>query len=419
MDRVILHCDCNAFYASVELLDHPALADRPVAVGRDDGSRHGIILAKNEPAKRMGVKTAQTIWQARRLCPDLVLLAPHHEKYREMSRRINRLYGRYTDLVEPFSVDESWLDATGSLHLFAASGKELADRLREEVRRQFGITISVGVSYNKVFAKLGSDYKKPDATTVIPRGAEQRILWPLPVEAMLFVGAAAAARLRAVGIRTIGDLALADETLVTGVLGRMGATLRGYAAGLDDAPVRRQGERDPVKSVGNGMTFRRDLVGIKDLRVGAGYLAEEVAARLRRAGLTAAALGVSIKDPSLQTISRQKQLTRPTDLASELAAAAIALVGANWDLRRPIRALTLTAFALSGEDAPVQTTLFEDPADARRQRRRRLEQTLDGLRARYGAGAVLSAGVLGSDLGLAKKGEPEEEVDDPRAPKKD
>ena len=218
------------------------------------------------------------------------------------------------------------------------------------------------------------------------------------------------------GSTTIGDLAAADEGLLVSVLGRMGATLHGYAAGLDDAPVRRQGESDPVKSVGNGMTFRRDLVGLADVRVGAGHLAEEVAARLRRAGLFAGALGVSIKDPALHTITRQKQLERPTDLASELTAAALALIGANWDLRRPIRALTLTAFSLSGEDAPVQTTLFEDPAAPRRQRRRRLEQTLDGLRGRYGADVVLSAGVLGSDLGLAGE-QPPEGVDDPRQKK--
>ena len=417
MDRVILHCDCNAFYASVELLRHPELAQRPVAVGWDDGSRHGIVLAKNEPAKRMGVKTAQTIYQARRLCPDLVLLPPHHDRYRAMSRQINEIYGEYTDLVEPFSVDESWLDVTGSLHLFAGSGGELADLLRARVRRELGITISVGVSYNKVFAKLGSDYKKPDATTVIPRGAEREILWPLPVEAMLFVGASAAARLRALGIRTIGDLALTDEALLTAALGRVGATLHAWAAGLDDAPVRRQGESDPVKSIGNGMTFRRDLVGIEDVRVGAGYLAEEVAARLRRAGLFAGALGVSIKDPALHIITRQKQLEQPTDLASELTGAAIALIGANWDLRRPIRALTLTAFSLSGEDAPVQTSLFEDPAAPRRSRRRQLEQTLDGLRSRFGPSAVLSAGVLGSDLKLAEKDRPEDAVDDPREKK--
>lgn len=401
MDRVILHCDCNAFYASVELLEHPELRDQPVAVGCDDGSRHGIILAKNEPAKRMGIKTAQTVWQARRLCPSLVLLEPHHEKYREMSRRINRIYGEYTDLVEPFSVDESWLDVTGSLHLFAPSGGALADQLRDRVRRELGITISVGVSYNKVFAKLGSDYKKPDATTVIPRGAEREILWPLPVENMLFVGAAAASRLRRLGICTIGDLAAADEALLTGSLGKLGATLRIYAAGLDDAPVHRQGEEEPAKSIGNGMTFRRDLVGREDIRVGLGYLTEEVAFRLRRAGLWATAVGVSIKDPALRSISRQKQLQDATDLARELTDAALSLVLSNWDPSRPIRALTVTAFGLTDRPTARQTSLFDDPDEQpRREKREKLEQTLDGLRERFGAEAVLAGGVLGSDLGL-------------------
>ena len=403
MDRVILHCDCNAFYASVELLEHPELRDLPVAVGCDDGSRHGIILAKNEPAKRMGIKTAQTVWQARRLCPSLILLPPHHKKYRQMSKKINQIYGEYTDLVEPFSVDESWLDVTGSLHLFAPDGKTLADQLRARIRRELGITISVGVSYNKVFAKLGSDYKKPDATTVIPRGAEREILWPLPVESMLFVGSAVAGRLRRLGICTIGDLATAEEALLTGALGKLGATLRCYAAGLDDAPVRRQGEAEPVKSVGNGLTFRRDLVGAEDIRVGLGYLTEEVAARLRRAGLRATAVGVNIKDPALHSISRQKQLPDATDLARELAEAVISLVLANWDPRRPIRALTVTAFGLTDQPTARQTSLFDDPTEqSRREKRERLEQTLDGLRERFGTEAVLAGGVLGSDLGLAR-----------------
>lgn len=403
MDRVILHCDCNSFYASVELLEHPELRDLPVAVGHEDGSRHGVILAKNEPAKRLGIKTAQTVWQARRLCPSLILLPPHHEKYRQMSRQINQIYGEYTDLVEPFSVDESWLDMTGSLHLFAAGGGALADQLRARVRRELGITISVGVSYNKVFAKLGSDYKKPDATTVIPRGAEQKILWPLPVENMLFVGASASARLRRLGICTIGDLAAADEAMLIGVLGKLGATLRQYAAGLDDAPVRRQGESEPVKSIGNGLTFRRDLVGTEDIRVGVGYLTEEVAARLRRAGLRSTAVGVTIKDPALHSISRQKQLSDATDLALELSDAALSLIFSNWDLRKPIRALTVTAFGLTDQPTARQTSLFDDPQEQpRRKKRERLEQTLDVLRERFGSDAVLAGGVLGSDLGLAE-----------------
>ena len=178
MDRVILHCDLNSFYASVELLDHPELRDRPVAVCGDPNSRHGIILAKNEPAKRYKVQTAETIWQARRKCPELVLLPAHHWKYRDYSRRVNAVYERYTDLVEPFSIDESWLDITGSLHLFGGDAKALADEIRRVLREELGLTVSVGASFNKIFAKMGSDYKKPDATTVISRGEEKERDWP-------------------------------------------------------------------------------------------------------------------------------------------------------------------------------------------------------------------------------------------------
>ena len=195
MDRVILHCDLNSFYASVELLDHPELRDRPVAVCGDPNSRHGIILAKNEPAKRYKVQTAETIWQARRKCPELVLLPAHHWKYRDYSRRVNAVYERYTDLVEPFSIDESWLDITGSLHLFGGDAKALADEIRRVLREELGLTVSVGVSFNKIFAKMGSDYKKPDATTVISRENYQELLWPLPITSLLFVGRSAAAAL--------------------------------------------------------------------------------------------------------------------------------------------------------------------------------------------------------------------------------
>ena len=169
MDRVILHCDLNCFYASVELLSHPDLRDVPMAVCGDPNSRHGIILAKNEPAKKFGIQTAETIWQAKKKCPDLVLLPPHHDLYREYSRKVNAIYDQYTDLVEPFGIDESWLDVTHTLHLFGGDAKVLADTLRERMKQELGLTLSVGISFNKVFAKLGSDYKKPDATTVISR----------------------------------------------------------------------------------------------------------------------------------------------------------------------------------------------------------------------------------------------------------
>ncbi|MDO5603191.1 MAG: DNA polymerase IV, partial [Oscillospiraceae bacterium] len=220
--RVILHCDCNSFYASVELLSHPELAASPVAVCGSVEDRRGIILAKNEAAKRKGVQTAETVWQAKRKCPDLVLLPPHHEKYAAISKKINEIYARYTDRVEPFSVDESWLDVTDTLHLFAKSGKELADRLRAEVKAETGVSISVGVSFNKVLAKLGSDYKKPDATTVIGEKELRELVWPMPVERLLFVGGKTRETLRLMGIHTIGQLAAAPPDALADRLGKLG-----------------------------------------------------------------------------------------------------------------------------------------------------------------------------------------------------
>ena len=281
-DRTILHCDMNGFYASVELLDRPDLSGLPVAVCGDPESRHGIILAKNELAKQAGVVTAETIWQAQRKCPDLQLIRPHREKYLYYSRRINEIYLRFTDLVEPFSIDESWLDVTASRSLFG-SGRQIADTIRSVVRKETGLTLSAGVSYNKIFAKLGSDYKKPDATTEITRDNYRDILWPLPAEDMLFVGKATAEKLMKAGIRTIGDIARSDPGRLTALLGKQGQMLWNYANGYDRSPVARYGKGDEMKSVGNGMTFRRNLLSEEDIFTAVTSLADTVAGRLRMA----------------------------------------------------------------------------------------------------------------------------------------
>ncbi|MDO4552747.1 MAG: DNA polymerase IV, partial [Bacillota bacterium] len=260
MDRTILHCDMNNFYASVELLSHPELAGRPVAVCGNPENRHGIILAKNGEAKAFGVVTAETVWQARKKCPGLVLLPPHHSRYARYSRLINEIYRQYTDMVEPLSIDESFLDVTGSLKLFG-SGREIADKIRQQVKQEHGLTLSAGVSFNKLFAKMGSDYKKPDATTEITRENYQSLLWPLPVRQFYSVGGATAEKLREMGIRTIGDLARTDRQLLLAALGKNGGQLHDYANGLDQRPVALFEERRKMKSVGNGVTFRRDLLG--------------------------------------------------------------------------------------------------------------------------------------------------------------
>lgn len=401
MERWIFHCDCNSFYASVELLRHPELRDKCVAVCGDPEGRHGIVLAKNEPAKRMGVKTAEVIWQAKRKCPDLVLLPPHREYYRKYSKIINEIYRKYTDRVEPFGIDESWLDVTGTWQLFAESPAALADRLRAEVKAATGLTISVGVSFNKVFAKLGSDYKKPDATTLITRENFHKIVWPLPAGDLLYVGASAQKRLAGMGISTIGELAAARPEALAEALGKLGLELSRYARGEDEAPVRRWGEKEPIKSVGNGTTFRRNIRGPAEIRSALNVLADEVAGRLRRHGVWAGAVQVTIRDPDLKTITRQKQLPMSTHLARDLANACWQLMEKNWDMARPVRMLTVTALAITEEPFAVQQSLFDDAPKAD-PRREKLEQSLDAIRKKYGRGAIGAGSILHNDMGLGE-----------------
>ena len=388
-ERIILHCDLNSFYASVELLSHPELKAQPVAVCGDPASRHGVILAKNEPAKRQGVRTGEAIWQARRKCPELALLPAHHDKYRYYSRQAGAIYERYTDLVEPFGIDESWLDVTGTLHLFGGDAKALADRLREEMKAELGLTISVGVSFNKVFAKLGSDYKKPDATTVITRENYRDIVWPLPVTDLLFVGRASGEVLAAHGIRTIGELAAADRQSLIRLLGKNGGQLHDYATGSEHSPVRPAGEQPPPKSVGNGLTFRRDLTGREEIEAGVRMLAERVAFRLRRHRRKATVVHVAVRSPALKTTGRQKKISAPTNLSHELTQTAMELLAGFWRWDSPVRSLTVTASGLlAEEEAAEQMDLFLPDGAERRDRQEKLERTMDELRARYGKGIV-------------------------------
>ena len=394
MDRVILHCDLNSFYASVELLEYPELRALPVAVTGDPEQRHGVILAKNEPAKAAGVKTGEPIFQARRKCPDLTLLPAHHDRYRAFSRRAAAIYDRYTDLVEPFGIDESWLDVTGTLHLFGGDPRALADRIRGEIRGELGITASVGVSFNKIFAKLGSDYKKPDATTVISRENFRALVWPLPVTDLLFVGRAAGRTLSAYGIATIGDLAAFDRGALVSLLGKQGGQLWEYANGLDAAPVDPAARNAPPKSIGNGSTFSQDLVGEEAIRAGVAPLARQVARRLRAHGQKAATLQVTIRDPHFRDICRQKPLPAPTCVSRELFQAAMELIGDTWNPRSPIRALTLTAHSLVEEDqAAEQLDLFQGQEQQRRDKLEKLERTLDAIHSRYGREALHPAAI--------------------------
>ena len=388
-DRIILHCDLNCFFASVELLEKPALQNVPVAVCGDPASRHGIILAKNEPAKKMGVQTAETVWQARQKCPHLIFLPPHHNLYADYSRRVNAIYGQYTDLVEPFGIDESWLDVTGSLHLFGGDARQLADDIRGRLRQELGLTISVGVSFNKVFAKLGSDYKKPDATTVISRENWRDMVWPLPVGDLLYVGRAAKRTLAQFGVETIGQLAACKPEMLEQLMGKAGVQLHRYANGLDDAPVRPQHEQEPVKSVGNSTTFPENLTRWEQVRGGLQMLCDSVAARLRQQGLYCGGVAVGVRDAQFRTVSRQMRLPGPTHLMRDIYNAALELTGQIWKAPTPIRLLSVTALYITDSaDSYQQLDLLAGDAPRRDQRQEQLESAMDAIRGKYGKDAI-------------------------------
>ncbi|MEA4815071.1 MAG: DNA polymerase IV [Oscillospiraceae bacterium] len=398
MYRTILHCDMNSFFASVELLSFPELCSRPVAVCGDPMARHGIILAKNEPAKKYGIKTAETIWQAKKKCPDLVLLPPHHEKYREYSVEINKIYERYTDLVEPFSIDESWLDVTGTIHLFG-NGEHIADEIRAALRKELGLTASVGVSFNKIFAKLGSDYKKPDATTIISPENWRGIVFPLPVSSLLFVGKNSSDVLHKYGIDTIGQLAACKKELLTDMFGKPGIRLYEYSNGLENSPVLRFDEREDIKSVGNGTTFPRDLVTRDEIKTGIAILSDMVAVRLRRHGLYATGIQVTIRDPSFKTITRQKQLQRGTHLAVEIMDASMEIIDNSWKISNPIRMLTVTALSpVSADELSEQLDLLSEQSGKSREKAESIEKAMDGIRGRFGRGAIAYGAAVKDDL---------------------
>ena len=383
--KIILHADMNSFYASVECLHQPDLRDKPVAVGGDAEVRHGIILAKNQLAKKFGVKTGEALWQARQKCPDLVIVHPHYDQYIRFSHLAREIYGEYTDRVEPFGLDECWLDVTGT-ESQAKGGEALAHELRRRVKAELGVTVSVGVSDNKIFAKLGSDYKKPDAVTVFARREMRQRVWPLPVTDLLYVGSATGRKLRNYGIQTIGELARTDPAYLKSWFGKVGPMLRGFANGYDITPVARAGEESPVKSVGNSMTTVRDLASLEDIDAVYWILCESVAERLRKGGFLCRTVVVGLRDFGLYAFERQLTLETPSCLAAELHRAAMELVRRHWDPRRPLRSAGVRGTELIPASAPLQLSLFLE--EAGRERQERLERSVEDIRRRFGKAAI-------------------------------
>ena len=394
MDRIVLHCDLNNFFASASCLSRPELAGVPVAVCGDVTKRHGIILAKNQLAKRMGVKTAQPLWQAFSLCPGLVPLPPDYPLYMRLSETVRKIYARYTGHIEPFGIDECWLDVTP---YFASPGygERIAQHIRETVKKETGLTVSVGVSWNKVFAKLGSDYKKPDAVTVISRDNYKQIVWPLPAGELMYVGRATKERLSRAGINTIGDIAAAPPPLLKLLLGKNGLMLHSFAAGLDDSPVKSVEHECGVKGIGNSMTTKRDLCSGEEVWEALLILSEMVAHRARKKMLQGRVVALFLRDNRLESITRQATLPRATFISGEIAQAAMALYKNNWDAaKRPIRAIGVRITNLSAIDKNVQLSFF----DAQRTRLQSLEFAKDDINGRFGPDTVMRASLLKPDV---------------------
>ena len=375
---VVLHSDLNNFYATVEKKLFPELAGKPIAVCGDKEARHGVVLAKSEEAKVFGVKTGDVIWEAQRKCPGLVIRPVRFGEYVKQSRAVRDIYARYTDLIEPYGIDECWLDVTHS-RIFG-SGEEIAERIRREVKEELSLTVSVGVSFNKVFAKLASDLKKPDAVTVVSRENFQEKLYPLPVEDLLYVGRATAEKLRRMGIATIGALAAADPKLLEGRLGKWGAMLSRSARGEDASPVRNMNDKPPLKSVGNSLTYFEDLYRTEDIKRLLYVLAESVAARVKDAHLGKAdTVHLWVRDKELQSYSWQKKV-RPTALVGEIAEAAFALFSERYTARRAVRGLGVT---VSGFDNGIEQLTF-DSLQGGYEKKARAEEAVGKIREKYG-----------------------------------
>ena len=391
MSRTILHVDMNNFYASVECLYRPEIRHLPVAVAGDPANRHGIILAKNMLAKKLGVKTGEAIWQAQLKAPNLVTVPPDFRKYLKFSRLARKILYDYTDQVEPFGIDENWIDVSGSAALFG-DGSSIANSIRLRIREELGITVSIGVSFNKVFAKLGSDLKKPDAVTIIPKDRYKTIVWPLPVEDLLYVGRSTLKKLHNIGVMTIGNLATCDTEVLHSVLGKWGDVLWLFANGHDASPVRKINESAAVKSIGNGTTCPRDLTDNEDVRLVFTVLAESIAARLRDYGLKATSIQIHVRDNMLYSFSSQKKITKATYLSDDILQAAMELFTGFYTWSRPIRSISLRAIDLVTEKDYVELSLFEDNEKLLAQEN--LAHTIDCLRRRFGHAAVIKASYL-------------------------
>ena len=381
MGRTILHSDANCFYASVEHLHHPELEGKPIAVGGDPESRHGIVLTADYIAKKRGVKTGMALWQAKQACPELTFISPRMDLYLRFSRMAHEIYGDYTDLQEPYGIDESWLDVTASASV-KGDGYKIAEEISNRMKKELGITVSIGVSYNKIFAKLGSDYKKPDAITTMYEDEFQSKAWALPVSDLLYVGRSTNQKLARFGIRTIGDLARSDEKMLNLQLGKMGSILWSFANGYDDSTVKVENTHAPIKSVGNSTTTPRDLLTDEDVKLVLYMLSESVASRLRKNGFRCRVVEISVRDNELYSFTRQHKIRNATNITGEIAEEAYRIFKENYTWHKPIRSVGVRGADLVTDHYWEQIDLFSSME--KREKMMKMDGAVDDLRRRFG-----------------------------------
>lgn len=391
-EKTILHSDMNCFYASVEMMLDPSLRGKPVAVCGSTENRHGIVLAKSELAKKAGVKTGMVNWEARQLCPGLIMVKPQYDQYLKYSELARNIYQRYTDQVEPYGMDECWLDVTGSRGV-CGDGMKIAERIRQEIKEELGLTVSIGVSYNKIFAKLGSDMKKPDAVTEISKDTFQEKVWPLPASDLLFVGRATTAKFSNYGIKTIGDIAATDPAFLKRLLGVNGLQLWKYAAGKDDTPVMHKDFVSPIKSVGHGITCVADLLDDEEVWKVMLELSQDIGHRLRLHKLKATGVQISIRSNDLGYRQFQAPLSLSTQSPMMIAKKAHSIFQANYRWSTPVRAVTVRAINLVPQGVPEQIDLFTDMR--RVEKAEKLDDCIEEIRRRFGKRAVFQACLLG------------------------
>ena len=396
MQRIILHSDLNNFFASVECRLDPSIADKPVAVAGDEAERHGIVLAKNFIAKSYGIRTGHTLCEARALCPNIIFVSPHYELYEDFSRRAREVYKAYSDLVEPFGIDECWIDISLLTQNFSEA-EAIATEIKDKIKATLGITVSIGVSFNKIFAKLGSDIKKPDAVTVISPSNYKDVVWKLPVEDLLFVGKSTQKKFFSLNIKTIGDLAKYSPEILEYSLGKNGLMLHRNANGLDTSPVTSAKHKTIIKSVSNSTTPKRDITTEADARIMLYALCENVSSRMRRYGLICDTVKLGIRDTSLRSAERQTKLEYPNRTAAALFDGAFSLLIANRFNEIPLRSIGVCASGIT-EDSYEQLSF--SPEFIKLQRREALESATDSIKAQYGIYSI-QRGVMFTDRDLS------------------